>query len=82
MPKGSCVCGDWTYEFSGEPGTIVRTTLEIPSTITDQAQIICHCKPCQKTAGLNGSYEFVIPDSAVSQTKQCKVFPIHMLTAP
>ncbi|EGP84204.1 unnamed protein product [Zymoseptoria tritici ST99CH_1A5] len=46
MPNGSCVCGDWTYEYSGEPGGVA----------------VCHCKPCQKTAGLNGSYNLIIPE--------------------
>ncbi|CZT19935.1 related to DUF636 domain protein [Ramularia collo-cygni] len=45
MPKGSCVCGDWTYEYEGEPAGVA----------------VCYCKPCQKTAGANGSYNFLVP---------------------
>lgn len=29
MPKGSCVCGDWTYEYEGEPAG-VASKLHLP----------------------------------------------------
>ncbi|EMF14969.1 uncharacterized protein SEPMUDRAFT_37223 [Sphaerulina musiva SO2202] len=46
MPtKGSCVCGEWTYEYEGEPSGVA----------------ICYCIPCRKTAGSNGSYNLMIP---------------------
>ncbi|KAF7190022.1 hypothetical protein HII31_08353 [Pseudocercospora fuligena] len=46
MPgKGSCVCGQWTYEYEGEPGGVA----------------VCHCIPCRKTAGSNGSFNMIIP---------------------
>ncbi|CAK4031124.1 related to DUF636 domain [Lecanosticta acicola] len=46
MPgKGSCVCGQWTYEYEGEPLGVA----------------ICHCIPCRKTAGSNGSFNILIP---------------------
>jgi hypothetical protein len=29
MPvKGSCVCGDWTYEYEGEPVAVVSTSTQ------------------------------------------------------
>ncbi|KAK4631809.1 hypothetical protein CLAFUW4_02930 [Fulvia fulva] len=46
MPaKGSCVCGEWTYEYTGDPAAVA----------------VCHCIPCRKTAGTNGSFNFMIP---------------------
>jgi len=46
MPgKGSCVCGEWTYEYEGEPATVA----------------VCHCIPCRKTAGSTGSFNLMIP---------------------
>ncbi|KAF2168316.1 hypothetical protein M409DRAFT_21753 [Zasmidium cellare ATCC 36951] len=46
MAKGSCVCGQWTYEYEGEPAGVA----------------VCHCIPCRKTAGSNGSFNILIPN--------------------
>ncbi|KAI1326576.1 Mss4-like protein [Xylariaceae sp. FL0255] len=39
MPKGSCICGAVKVEFTGEP----------------MGKVLCHCEPCKKYAGANGS---------------------------
>ncbi|KAI7159012.1 hypothetical protein KC316_g7055 [Hortaea werneckii] len=39
MPKGSCACGQVQHEYTGEPAAVV----------------VCHCRPCRKFAGMNGS---------------------------
>ncbi|KAI0469075.1 Mss4-like protein [Xylaria cf. heliscus] len=44
MPKGSCMCGAVQIELTGEP-------LEV---------ILCHCVPCRKVAGANGSCNLVV----------------------
>jgi hypothetical protein len=49
MVKGSCVCGDWTFEYEGEPAAVA----------------VCHCIPCRKTAGTNGSVNSIIPSDKV-----------------
>ncbi|CAK1361135.1 hypothetical protein CB0940_03463 [Cercospora beticola] len=53
MPtKGSCVCGEWTYEYEGEPAGVS----------------ICHCIPCHKVAGSNGSFNLIIPEANFKKT--------------
>ncbi|KAK0943041.1 hypothetical protein LTR29_005421 [Friedmanniomyces endolithicus] len=39
MPQGSCMCGEYQHEYSGNP----------------IATAVCHCKPCHKNAGQTGS---------------------------
>ncbi|KAF2722970.1 hypothetical protein K431DRAFT_283478 [Polychaeton citri CBS 116435] len=51
MAKGSCNCGEFTYEFTGEP----------------KANVVCHCVPCLKTAGANGSTNTIIPSDRYNQ---------------
>nr|POE94692.1 hypothetical protein CFP56_16929 [Quercus suber] len=47
MAKGSCMCGEYTYEISeGDVG----------------GNAICHCEPCRKTAGSNGSVNSFVPN--------------------
>jgi len=29
MVKGSCICGDWTYQYTGEPVAVVSTYLHV-----------------------------------------------------
>ena len=29
MVKGSCMCGDWTYEYDGEPAVIVSRSVPV-----------------------------------------------------
>jgi hypothetical protein len=53
MVKGSCVCGDWTYEYEGEPVAVA----------------VCHCRPCRKTAGSNGSVNSIMTDGQVNIVK-------------
>jgi hypothetical protein len=53
MVKGSCVCGDWTYEYEGEPAAVA----------------VCHCVPCRKTAGTTGSVNSIIPNDKVVVVK-------------
>jgi hypothetical protein len=72
MPKGSCVCGDFTYEFEGQPeATVCRMwrsqvlMLSQKSVLMFEKQIICHCIPCQKTAGANGSYNLIVKEDKV-----------------
>lgn len=50
MVKGSCICGDWTYQYEGEPVAVA----------------VCHCRPCRKTAGTNGSVNTIIADGQVN----------------
>ncbi|KAF2772005.1 hypothetical protein EJ03DRAFT_325235 [Teratosphaeria nubilosa] len=56
MAKGSCNCGEYKHEYSGEPVAVA----------------ICHCIPCIKTAGQNGSLNTLVktdnlrPDSIPS----------------
>ncbi|KAM0712389.1 hypothetical protein Q7P37_011484 [Cladosporium fusiforme] len=51
MAKGSCVCGDWTYKYEGDAAAVA----------------VCHCVPCRKTAGSNGSVNSLIPNAQYSQ---------------
>ncbi|KAF2156958.1 hypothetical protein K461DRAFT_7905 [Myriangium duriaei CBS 260.36] len=53
MPKGSCQCGDFAYQFSGE------------ADIT----LACHCLPCRKTTGTTGSYNLIVPTANFTVTK-------------
>ncbi|BFZ54357.1 hypothetical protein PYCC9005_001391 [Savitreella phatthalungensis] len=46
MVKGSCLCGETTYEYNGIP----------------QAVVTCHCLPCRKSSGTPSSYNMMIPD--------------------
>ncbi|KAL1301536.1 hypothetical protein AAFC00_005777 [Neodothiora populina] len=46
MAKGSCLCGDFAYEYEGEPA----------------AKAACHCKPCQKTSGTTNSFNLMVPE--------------------
>ncbi|KAF7890033.1 uncharacterized protein EAF02_002448 [Botrytis sinoallii] len=39
MPKGSCLCGEIQYEFTGEP----------------KMTALCHCHACQKWCGATSS---------------------------
>ncbi|CAN8100350.1 unnamed protein product [Discula destructiva] len=59
MVKGSCMCGQATYEYTGEYS----------------AFIACHCIPCRKTSGADRSMNLVIPSSSitVSPTTQEKL---------
>lgn len=61
MPKGSCVCGGWTYEYEGEPAGVVSACILLLTERSLTRQAVCHCKPCQKTAGQNGSYNILVP---------------------
>jgi hypothetical protein len=61
MVKGSCVCGDWTYQYEGEPVAVA----------------VCHCRPCRKTAGTNGSVNSIIPDGQVNVVKAQLDEPQH-----
>ncbi|KAM0164821.1 hypothetical protein ACHAPC_010826 [Botrytis cinerea] len=45
MPKGSCLCGDIQYEYTGEP------------TLT----ALCHCNACQKWCGATSSSNLLLP---------------------
>lgn len=53
MVKGSCVCGDWTYQYEGDAAAVA----------------VCHCIPCRKTAGTNGSVNSIVPNDQVNFTK-------------
>ncbi|GAB7358971.1 hypothetical protein MBLNU230_g5045t1 [Neophaeotheca triangularis] len=48
MTKGSCLCGALTYTYN---------------TSTPVTPAICHCLPCQKTAGPRGSTNLIIPEA-------------------
>ncbi|KAK5116584.1 hypothetical protein LTR85_009209 [Meristemomyces frigidus] len=52
MPKGSCVCGEYTHEYTGEPIGVA----------------VCHCIPCRKTAGSNGSTNNLIKADQYKKT--------------
>ncbi|GAB7345655.1 hypothetical protein MBLNU457_3945t1 [Dothideomycetes sp. NU457] len=51
--KGSCMCGDFAFEFTGQP----------------KAKIVCHCIPCRKSSGTTGSYNLWIPSSSFTIKK-------------
>ncbi|KAI8623252.1 Mss4-like protein [Xylariaceae sp. FL1651] len=44
MLTGSCMCGAVKFELTGEP----------------TGTILCHCAPCRKCAGANGSTNLVV----------------------
>jgi hypothetical protein len=72
MTKGSCACGDWTYEFTGEPIFAVSNISNPHAhllSIDTENQGMCHCNWCRKTSGHNGNTFIVIMDNAVSQEK-------------
>ncbi|KIV80400.1 hypothetical protein PV11_07901 [Exophiala sideris] len=53
MPSGSCLCGDISYSFSGEP----------------LMKAICHCLTCRKVTGTAYTTAFLLPDpDAVSES--------------
>ncbi|EMC96679.1 hypothetical protein BAUCODRAFT_108515 [Baudoinia panamericana UAMH 10762] len=52
MPKGSCLCGEYTHEYTGDPLGVA----------------ICHCIPCIQTAGPNGSVNSAIKSENYIQT--------------
>ncbi|KAL1585761.1 hypothetical protein WHR41_05006 [Cladosporium halotolerans] len=52
MVKGSCVCGEWTYQYEGD--AVVAT-------------FFCHCVPCRKLAGINGSTNAVVSENQYKQ---------------
>ncbi|KAL2073568.1 hypothetical protein VTL71DRAFT_10894 [Oculimacula yallundae] len=45
MAKGSCLCGEVTYKFSGTPAL----------------QALCHCAPCHKISGSTYTTNLLIP---------------------
>ncbi|WPH04777.1 Hypothetical protein R9X50_00767200 [Acrodontium crateriforme] len=55
VTKGSCNCGEFTYQYTGEPLSIA----------------MCFCKPCQKTAGPNGSVNIIVPNDASGKSVHC-----------
>ncbi|KAF7898129.1 hypothetical protein EAF00_004575 [Botryotinia globosa] len=44
MPKGSCLCGEIEYEYTGEP----------------MVTALCHCNACQKWCGATSSSNVLI----------------------
>lgn len=53
MPSGSCLCGEVTYEFTGEPALTV----------------LCHCHDCQKWCGAVASSNMIVPRDQFKVTK-------------
>ncbi|KAI0541992.1 Mss4-like protein [Xylaria digitata] len=56
MPKGSCMCGAVKIELTGEP----------------LGTILCHCAPCRKYAGANGSTNLVVEAEHYHQTGEMR----------
>ncbi|KAI8955385.1 Mss4-like protein [Xylaria longipes] len=56
MLKGSCICGAVKFELTGEP----------------LGTILCHCIPCRKYAGANGSSNLVVDPSHFHQTGEIR----------
>ncbi|KAL2039126.1 hypothetical protein N7G274_008175 [Stereocaulon virgatum] len=53
MTKGSCMCGEIAYEYSGEP----------------QVTALCHCVDCQKWSGSAYTSNVVVPRTSFKVTK-------------
>jgi len=53
MPTGSCMCGDISYEYTGEPAVTA----------------LCHCSDCQKWSGGGTQSMVGVPSSAFNVTK-------------
>lgn len=53
MAKGSCMCGDIAYEYSGEPAVTA----------------LCHCTDCQKWSGSAYTSNVVVPRKDFKVTK-------------
>ncbi|TKX25725.1 putative glutathione-dependent formaldehyde-activating enzyme-2 [Elsinoe australis] len=53
MVQGSCFCGDFAYEITGQPAAVVA----------------CHCLPCRKTSGTTGSINLIVPNDQFKVTK-------------
>ncbi|KAK3169582.1 hypothetical protein OEA41_008966 [Lepraria neglecta] len=53
MTKGSCMCGEVVYEYTGEP----------------QATALCHCTDCQKWSGGAYTSNVVVPRKDFHVTK-------------
>jgi len=53
MTKGSCMCGEVAYEFTGKPDTTA----------------LCHCTDCQKWSGGAYTSNVVVPTDAFKVTK-------------
>ncbi|KAI1185037.1 Mss4-like protein [Nemania serpens] len=56
MMKGSCMCGAVKFELTGEP----------------LGTLICHCVPCRKCAGANGSTNLVVDPKDFHQTGETR----------
>ncbi|KAI1741429.1 Mss4-like protein [Xylaria scruposa] len=56
MLNGTCMCGAVKFEITGEP---VGT-------------ILCHCVPCRKCAGANGSTNLVVDPKDFRQTGEIR----------
>ncbi|GAW14233.1 hypothetical protein ANO14919_036320 [Xylariales sp. No.14919] len=56
MPKGSCMCGAVRFELTGEP----------------LGTFICHCAPCRKYAGANGSANLIVEPEHYRQTGEIR----------
>lgn len=64
MPKGSCLCGKLTYEFSGEPvKTVQYPWLDLVLLLADGSlqQVLCHCLQCRKLTGSAFTTNLLIP---------------------
>ncbi|KAI3321167.1 Mss4-like protein [Xylariaceae sp. AK1471] len=56
MPNGSCMCGAVKFELTGEP----------------VGACVCHCGPCHKCAGANGSTNLIVIPEHFHQTGEVR----------
>ncbi|KAI1160327.1 Mss4-like protein [Nemania serpens] len=56
MLKGSCICGAVQFELTGEP----------------LGTFLCHCVPCHKCAGANGSTNIIVDAQDFRQTGETR----------
>jgi hypothetical protein len=61
VTTGGCLCGAVRYESRGEPF----------------AQLICHCRDCQRASGTGGVPIMAVPKSAFRVTGETKSFAVE-----
>lgn len=79
MVKGSCVCGQSAYEWTGDYQAFVRppsysklwcsqrSSPQKASLISHtHTQIACHCIPCRKSSGADRSLNFAIKTDTIT----------------
>ena len=63
MAKGSCLCGNAVYEYSGEVVKKSASQYYTRSIRSDNSQVLCHCLTCRKISGSTNTVCFLVPDT-------------------